>query len=177
MYLSAEEIIILLFSDKWLPSGNYFKIIVLSAFAYPVSALMVNVLLSKGNSKGFLKLEILKKTLFAINFSIGFFWGIEGYLYGVLAASFFAVFLNMFFVSKEINISTRELFLPIFKQILISISLVYITINIMKYFTFSKWITLFCNSIVYTCLFILVNMIFNMQTITYVINIFKKPSY
>jgi len=60
IYLISEELIIILFTEKWLPSVKYFKILVLSGFAYPISALLVNVLSSRGNSKAYLRLEIYK---------------------------------------------------------------------------------------------------------------------
>ena len=59
LYLISGELIVLLFSDKWLPSVEFFEILILSGFAYPISALLVNVLASRGNSKAFLRLESL----------------------------------------------------------------------------------------------------------------------
>ena len=50
MYLISEELIVVLFTEKWLPSVEYFKILLLSGFAYPVSSLLVNILKSRGNS-------------------------------------------------------------------------------------------------------------------------------
>ncbi len=64
MYLISEELIVLLFTEKWLPSVHYFKILLLSGFAYPVSALLVNILSSRGNSKDFLQVQIYKKIYF-----------------------------------------------------------------------------------------------------------------
>lgn len=120
LFLVSEELIIMLFSEKWLPSVEFFKILVLSGFAYPVSALLVNVLSSRGNSKAFLKLEIYKKIVAAINLYIGFLWGIEGYLYGLIIASSLAVYLNILFVSKEIKIAQFDFIKPLFVQAVIA---------------------------------------------------------
>ena len=55
LYITAEDIIIILFSDKWLPSVAIFKILLLNGYAFPLSALLMNILMSKGNSKIFFK--------------------------------------------------------------------------------------------------------------------------
>ena len=105
LFLVSHELVIILFGEKWMPTVDYFKILVLSGFGYPISALLVNVLSSRGNSKAFLLLEIYKKIIFIINLCIAFTWGIEGYLYGLFIATVLAVYVNIIFVSKEIYIA------------------------------------------------------------------------
>jgi len=113
LYLTSYELVIMLFGEKWLPTVGYFQILVLSGFAYPVSALLVNVLSSRGNSKAFLRLEIYKKIVTAINLAVAFHWGIEGYLYGLILQSGIAVYLNVLFVSHEITVRKWFLLKPI----------------------------------------------------------------
>jgi O-antigen/teichoic acid export membrane protein len=126
MYLTSEELIVLLFTEKWLPSVVYFKIIVLSGFSYPISALLVNILSSRGNSKAFLRLEIYKKILLSINLYVGFLWGIEGYLYGFLVVNILGISLNILFASREIKLSFLVFFKPVIVQMMISIISVWI---------------------------------------------------
>lgn len=128
LYVTADELITMLFGSKWETSIYYFKILALSGFAYPISALLVNVLSSRGNSKAFLRLEIYKKIIFGLNLSIGFIWGIEGYLYGLVIASIIAVYLNIYFASQEIHLPFSDFTYPIISQTLISILSVIITI-------------------------------------------------
>ena len=120
-FLVSHELIIILFTEKWELSVEYFKILVLSGFAYHISALLVNVLSSRGNSKAFLRLEIYKKIIFATNLLVGFIWGIKGYLYGLVIASALAVYLNIIFASNEIGLLKWKLVKPIFIQSLIGI--------------------------------------------------------
>lgn len=116
LFLTSEELIVMLFSEKWLPSVQFFQILVLSGFAYPLSSLLVNVLSSRGNSKAFLRLEIYKKIIAGLNLYIGFLWGIEGYLYGLVMASSLAVYLNIIFASREIKIPQLNFIQPILVQ-------------------------------------------------------------
>lgn len=128
LYVTADELILMLFGSKWETSIYYFKILALSGFAYPISALLVNILSSRGNSKAFLHLEIYKKIIFGLNLSVGFVWGIEGYLYGLVIASIIAVYLNIHFASEEIHLHFSQFTYPILMQSLISILSVIITI-------------------------------------------------
>ena len=82
----------------------YFRILLATAFVYPLSALLVNILGSKGNSKAFLRLEIIKKILVTFSFAAFFVGGIWGYLIARAIISVIALIINMVFASKEINV-------------------------------------------------------------------------
>ncbi len=105
LFVISEELIIFLFGIKWLPSANFFQILVFSGFGYPVSALLVNVLASRGNSKAILKIQIYKNTITGINLYVGFLWGINGYLYGLIITTSINVMINIYMASHEINLS------------------------------------------------------------------------
>lgn len=121
LFLTAEEIIVLLFGVKWLPAAYFFKILALSGFAYPVSALLVNVLSSRGNSKMFLRLEIYKKIIAALNLAILYFWGIDAYLYGLIMQAVLGVSLNIHFAAREIQFSFSLFIKPLMVQASIAI--------------------------------------------------------
>ena len=127
LYLVSEELIVLLFSDKWLPSVEFFKILVLSGFAYPISALLVNVLASRGNSKAFLRLEIYKKLIASVNFIVLYFLGIDAFLYGLIVQGILAVSLNILFASREIALPFFSFVKPIIVQMIIALMGVIIT--------------------------------------------------
>lgn len=106
LYSTGEDIIVLLFSAKWYPTVPIFKILIMSSYAYPISSLLVNIISGLGNSRGFLKLEVIKVTLFSVNLVIGFYFGLNGYLYGYAIASFFGVLANMFYAAIELQVKT-----------------------------------------------------------------------
>lgn len=121
LYLGAKDIIVLMFSDKWLPSVEYFQIIVLAGFIYPFSALLVSILSSRGNSKAFLKLEVFKKIILTITFCIGFIYGIKGFLYGMVMCSCIGLVLNIYFAAKEMKVSSNWFYGIIWKYLLIGV--------------------------------------------------------
>jgi len=161
MYLISEELIVLLFTEKWLPSVEYFKILVLSGFAYPVSALLVNILSSRGNSKAFLRLEIYKKILQGINLYVGFLWGIEGYLYGLLIVNIFGVSLNILFASREIKLPFLLFAKPIITQMIISIIAVWIVILFTKEIETYGILMILMKSIIFTIFYFIINIVLN----------------
>ena len=122
LYLVSHELVIMLFGEKWLPTVDYFKILVLSGFSYPISALLVNVLKSRGNSKAFLRLEIYKTLIAFLNLVLLYF-GIEVFLYGLIMQALLAVYLNIIFVAKEILIPKWLLVKPILIQIILTVSI------------------------------------------------------
>ena len=130
LYLVSEELIVLLYGGKWLPSVKFFKILVLSGFAYPVSALLVNVLSSRGKSKLFLRLEIYKKLLVCINIYVLVAWGIDIYLYGLIVKAVLGVSLNIFFASREIQLTFFEFVKPLVIQAVITVVAVLTTLSL-----------------------------------------------
>ena len=116
LYLIAHDLIWLLYGSQWERAADYFQIMVLSAFAYPLSALMVNVLSSRGESGEFLKLDLYKKLLMPFNLGVLYFFGIETFLYFIIVTSFIALYLNAIFVRREINLPLGDVFRPLFLQ-------------------------------------------------------------
>jgi O-antigen/teichoic acid export membrane protein len=165
MYVIAEDLITVLFTDKWLPSVTYFKIILLSAFSYPLSALLVNILSSRGNSKVFLRLEIYKKVIQTINLYVGFLYGIEGYLYGLIIVSFLSIGLNIHYASREIHLSFMQFIRPILTQMAISLLLVFGVIQISHILQYSGILSIALNGFLFTLLYLLINWL--LQTSSY----------
>jgi len=132
LYLVSEELIVLLFSNKWLASVDIFKVLVLSGFGYPISSLLVNVLSSRGNSKLFLRMAILKKLIASVNLSVLYFLGINIFLYGLVVQSFLGVSINIFFASREIKLPFYTFAKPIMVQMSLTIIAVVITMLFTK---------------------------------------------
>ncbi len=173
MYLISEELIVLLFTEKWLPSVEYFKILVLSGFGYPVSALLVNVLSSRGNSRMFLKLEIYKKILLSINLYIGFLWGIEGYLYGFVVVTVLAVSLNILFASREIKLSFLVFVKPVIVQMTIAIISVGMVVLLTKEIETFDIIMLLIKSIIFIIIYFSINKFLKISSFNYTMDQIK----
>lgn len=120
LFLAAEDVVIVLFTAKWLPSVIFFKILILSGFVYPYSALLVNILASKGNSKAFLKQTLLKEVLVILNLIVGFSFGLLEYLYGFTLVYYLALIINIQFAAKEMKINSGVFYRIIVQYIAIT---------------------------------------------------------
>ncbi|MFT6908529.1 MAG: teichuronic acid exporter [Oleiphilaceae bacterium] len=132
-YLSAEGLILFLYTDKWAASIPYLEMLLISASAYPINAVLVNVLSSRGNSKAFLRMALIKNTIFFSSLYVAFQWGIMGYLYGLIILSVVNTSISIYFVSNEIKIQKRTLWKPIVTQVLITLISVTCALSLAEY--------------------------------------------
>jgi len=169
LYLFSEELVVLLFSDKWLPSAYFFKILVLSGFAYPLGAMLVNILSSRGRSKEFLQLEIYKKMIVATNLLLFIFYkSIEMYLYGLVAVSFLTVFLNILFAAKSIHIPLYHFLKPLVVQMGIAIVSVICVMVLTKVAVEDEIWKLVFKGVVYMMLYIAINWVLQTDSFKYI---------
>jgi len=126
LYLCADNIIVILLTEKWLPSVRYFKILLLGGFAFPFGAFLASIISSRGKSKDFLQMAIIKKMFVGLNLVFGFMIGIEGYLYGRVIVSVVGITITLAYVSRELKISMARLVHPIWPLMLISILIVFL---------------------------------------------------
>ena len=110
LVLTAYDLFLLLFTEKWIVSAGYFQIMSITSAAYPLTYLMLNLISGRGNSKALLRLEIFKKTLLVpayLSFLVG---GIHTFVIVVGVVYLVSLVLNMSFVKKELSESiTKQL--------------------------------------------------------------------
>jgi teichuronic acid exporter len=117
----AEPLIVLLIGIKWLPAVVYLQILCLGSMLYPLHAINLNILMVKGRSDLFLKLEIVKKVFGIFPILFGILYGIKLMLVFGVSLSFIGFFLNSAFSKKLINYSTRSQIMDILPIFLVSI--------------------------------------------------------
>ena len=178
LYLVSEELIVLLFGEKWLPSAYFFKILALSGFGYPISALLLSTLRSRGKSKDFLRLEIYKKLIASVNLLVLYLWGIDVFLYGLVVQAILGVSLNIIFASREIDLPFFVFVKPIIIQISLTIVVVTLTVFITQNIEFNKIIMFIIKGSIFTFLYVISNFLMRISSFNYfleqVIPIIKK---
>ncbi len=157
VYLVSEELIVFLFSEKWLPSVPYLKILILSGFGYAIGAILVNVLISRGDSKAYFKIGIYKKIPIGINLYIGFLWGIEGYLYGMIVTTFISQYINIIYAAREISVPAFKFFKIILIQMSVGILSVLLVIFIIQYLEYDYFTMFMIKGIIYICLYVTIS--------------------
>lgn len=136
----AKPLILILIGAKWLPAVAFLQIICFAGMLYPLHAINLNMLMVKGRSDLFLKLEILKKFIAVIPIGLGIYYGIEFMLWGSVFISFAGYFINSYYSAMLINYSTWSQIKDIFPTFIVSF-LVAATMWSITLLNYSKWIT------------------------------------
>jgi O-antigen/teichoic acid export membrane protein len=128
----ASSLIGFIFGEKWLPSIPYFQILCLAGMLFPLHAINLNILQVKGRSDLFLKLEIIKKAIFTLTIVIVLLLklGIIGLIWGMVANSYIAYYINALYSKKLISYSIKDQIKDILPSFLLSFTMgviVYIT--------------------------------------------------
>lgn len=164
LYLVSEELVIFLYSEKWLPSVDYMQLLLLSAFAYPLSSVLINVFTSRGNSRLLLRLEVLKKLIHSVNLVCAFYFGLEAYLYGLVIVALVTLTLNVFFATKEMELPATLLYLPFITQMTLCLFSVMVTQLVSMYIDFGYLIGFLFKGGFFVVTFVLLNFIFKTKS-------------
>ena len=108
LFISAEQIVILLLTDKWLPAVPYIRIFTIALILMPLQSSNMIAIKSLGYSSITLKLEIIKKVIEAIILIISFQFNAYIVAYGVLVYNFICLFINLWPNRKILDYSISE---------------------------------------------------------------------
>ena len=104
----AKPLVLVLLTEKWLSCVPYLQLLCVVGMLYPVHAINLNILKARGRSDLFLRLEILKRILVVIVIAVTCRWGIIALIYGQIATSCLAYFLNAYYTGKMLNYPIAE---------------------------------------------------------------------
>lgn len=117
----AKPLILMLIGEKWLSSVVYLQILCFSAMLIPLHAINLNMLMVKGKSNLFLKLEIIKKIIGIVPVVIGVVYGIKIMLVSSIVFSLVAFFLNSYYSKRLIDYSSFNQIKDIFPGFIVAI--------------------------------------------------------
>lgn len=121
MAVLGEPLFRLLLTEKWLPAVPYFQILCFTAMLYPIHGYNLQILVVKGRSDLFLKLEVLKKVMITLVIIIAIKFGIYGLLYGGLILSILGFFVNTHFSGRYLNYTAWQQLKDLIPMIVLSI--------------------------------------------------------
>jgi len=103
----ARPLVLTLFTDKWSPAVPYLRLLCLVGLLYPLIMINQNVMLAKGHSDLFFRLEIIRKVLIAVFIALTWRWGIEAIIWGQIALSLVAYYLNSYYTGMIVGYGFR----------------------------------------------------------------------
>lgn len=111
----AVPIFSLLFNTNWLAATTYFQLLCIVGLLYPLHALNINLLSTKGRSDLILKVGLVKKFVNIIVLIVSIPYGIIGIIVGQALSSALALIPNAYFSRKLIDYSLQEQLKDVFK--------------------------------------------------------------
>lgn len=108
LIILGQDIVVLLFGEKWLPSVPLFQVLILAASNYPMSSLMVNAFVSKGLSRQNFLIGIVRKIFRLIPLSVAVFVGLMPFVITYVVVSYWLSALNVGFLGRYVGLSVRR---------------------------------------------------------------------
>jgi teichuronic acid exporter len=108
--LVARPVICLLMTEKWAAAVPWLQLLCLAGLLYPFQALHLNVLMARGRSDLFFRLEVIKKILIVMLIALTYRWGVTGMLWGQVAMSVLGYYINSYYTTRLIGYRLGEQF-------------------------------------------------------------------
>lgn len=108
LLLEAKPIFLLLYSERWVASVPYFKILCFMGIFACVEGVGNNAIAALGKGKTFFWQNLIKKVVGIVIIISGMaIYGMTGLLIGMVIASLFNYIVNMFLIDRHVGYSTK----------------------------------------------------------------------
>lgn len=169
----ADPFIRLLLTDKWAESIIYLQIICFDLMWWPIHAVNLNILLVKGRSDYFLRLEIIKKMVCIIVLVATLPFGLVVMCYGRIASSLVCLAINTYYNEDLIGygfLKQMKNMLPILVHSLIMGVLVWLIVKALP----TLWLQLIVGVIAGAAYYVLGAWLFKFPELQEVLNLIKR---
>ena len=99
----AKPLIVILLTEKWLPSVPFFQMLCVVGMLYPILVVNLNALNARGRSDLYLKINVINKVLIILVIIISYRYGITAMIVGQIVNSFIAYYLYAYYSGKHLN--------------------------------------------------------------------------
>ncbi len=120
LYFSSFEIVDILYGAKWHASVPYLEILAFMIVPYFLGILFNQTLLAFGDSRLFMKLNMLRRVLGIINIPVAIYWGLIPYLYSIVILTFVGLIIDVLYTSKKIGTQVKDYTWDFFSALLFS---------------------------------------------------------
>jgi O-antigen/teichoic acid export membrane protein len=113
----ANNLFVVILTEKWNQSIPYFQILCLYGLLYPLHSINKNILKVKGKGKTIVLLEIIKNSLLFVSIAFTINKGVSILLVASVLTTFISVLISMYLSGKIINYGMKEQILDILPMI------------------------------------------------------------
>ena len=104
MLASADNLIVIIYSDKWVESIPYFKILLFILPLLPVNLVVTSMLKGAGRLKLLTVITVLERASIFFALGFGIKYGLLSYLYAFVGFKYFVFFTRIIIVQKYMHI-------------------------------------------------------------------------
>lgn len=120
LIIIARPLFVFLITEKWLPAVELFQLLLVGGIFNAISIVYNELLLSKGRSGLYLRMELVKKTFLILSVISCISFGVKGLVAGWVIYSFLSFLISAIWAGKIVSYSLRELFTDIFPYAVIA---------------------------------------------------------
>ena len=172
LILIAKPLFILLYSDRWLQSVPYFQVLCLVGLATCLQAVNTQTIAAIGKSRIMFLWTVVKRSVGLVFIIGGLVWfGMKGFLVGVIIYNWFCYFVNIGLVSKYVGYKWSDQLKDLLPVTITSILAFVIC------FVFGKWmgLSLYLDGLLKLILYVLIylcwSFLFKPEAFTYTLSI------
>ncbi len=169
----AEPLVILLLTDKWLPSVPFLQIFCASFALWPIHTANLQAINAMGRSDIYLKLEILKKVFGLIILVITIFMGIYALVFGEVLAGIISSFINAFPNRKLLKYGYFEQLKDVLPSLCISL-IMGALISVIYLLNLSTLATVLIQVFLGVIIYLLFAILLKLECLIYLINIISR---
>lgn len=163
---TAESVIHLILTEKWLPCVPFLRIFCITYMFYPVNTTNLNAIKAMGRSDLFLKLETIKKVIGLIVLLGTMWFGVMAMAYSLLFTSITSQIINSWPNKKLLDYSYPEQIRDILPGILLAV-VMGCCVYPVKWVGFSDLLTLLIQVIMGACIFIVGSALLKLEGFQY----------
>ena len=109
MFIVAEPLVYVIYSYKWAAAVPYLQIFCVFGVTYPLNSIMVQTIMSRGESDSYLRLELFKKSIILASMFVGVYYNINVFLVALCMSHYIALLLTIKYVSRHIDVSVKSI--------------------------------------------------------------------
>ena len=172
LILTAKPLFILLYSDRWLQSIPYFQVLCIVGLSNCLQSVNTQTIAAIGKSKVMFIWTVVKRTV-GLSFMIGglFWFGMKGFLVGVILYNWFSYFVNIGLVSKYIGYKWQRQLLDLLPVTAASVVSFAICFLLGRWFGLSMYLDGLTKFVLYIILYMGWSLIFKPEAYTYTLSI------
>lgn len=119
----AKPLILVMITDKWIACVPYLQLMCVAMMWYPLHSMNLALLLVKGRSDLFLKLEIIKSVIGVTIMALTLPFGIIVFLIGTIVNSLVCLIVNTYYTGKMIDVGYFRQMKDVIPSLLLTISM------------------------------------------------------